>query len=152
MQRFVLGDGRAAAGFESELARQARVWDRLRGLEGQVVLRALDRTGSYLHLAFWRSPEDLFGALHTDAACARLDRLGRLAAIEPAQAVPVGLLGDGPTTDKAEHALLVRGTLAGPGPTSRRGSARWRASSCTTPGAKAACCCGTPSIPAPTSA
>ncbi|MFH8349832.1 hypothetical protein [Streptomyces sp. NPDC018045] len=111
VQRFTLGDERGAAEFESELARQVRAWGRLRSLESQVVLRSLDRSGSYLHLAFWRSPEHLFGAFPTDAVSARL---GRLAAVEAGQAVAAGLLGDVPGAAEAADALLVRVTLSGP--------------------------------------
>ncbi|MEU4203908.1 antibiotic biosynthesis monooxygenase [Streptomyces sp. NPDC026294] len=112
--RFVLGDERGAQEFEDELADQVSAWNLVTGLRNQVLLRSLDRPGAYLHLAFWQSPEHLFGAVHSDAACARLDRLGELAAVEPGQAVAVGHLGDGPAMAGAVHALLVRVTLSGP--------------------------------------
>ncbi|WP_030019042.1 antibiotic biosynthesis monooxygenase family protein [Streptomyces monomycini] len=112
--RFVLGDERGAQEFEDELARQVRAWNLAKGLANQVVLQSLDRPGGYVHLAFWQSSEHLFGAVHSDAVCARLDRLGELAAVEPGQAVAVGLLGDGPAVAGAAHALLVRVTLSGP--------------------------------------
>ncbi|WP_206506010.1 hypothetical protein [Streptomyces chrestomyceticus] len=111
---FVLGDERGAEEFEGELARQVQDWNLLKGIGSQVVLRSLDRPGAYLHLAFWQSPEHLFGVVRSDAACARLDGFGELAAVEPGQAVTVGLLGGGPALAGAAHALLVRVTPAGP--------------------------------------
>jgi heme-degrading monooxygenase HmoA len=85
-------------------------------MECQVVLRSLDRAGIYLHLSCWRSPSDLFGALHTDTAGVGFHELGRLAALEPGQAVPVGLMGAGLSLGEAAHVLLVRVTLSGSAP------------------------------------
>lgn len=113
MQRFVLGAERGAGDFEAELERFARAERAQKGLRGQLVLRSLDQPGSYLHLSCWNSPEQLYGAHHTDVVCARFHRLGRLADIEAGQAVIVGLMEAGPTVVQAAHALLVRVSLAG---------------------------------------
>jgi len=113
VQRFVLGDGHAAAELEGELDGLARLQGTQKGLDDQVVLRSLDHPGTYLHLSCWQSPEHLYGSHHTDAVSARFDRLGRLADIEPGQAVTVGLMEAGLALAEAAHALLVRVMLAG---------------------------------------
>ncbi|MET8974895.1 hypothetical protein ABZX85_04680 [Streptomyces sp. NPDC004539] len=111
--RFELSGGGTAAGLEEELARTARSQRGLRGLWGQMTLRSLDRPGRYLHLSCWRSFGALLGALHAGTFCAGLDRLDRLADVEPGQAVGVGLLGTALAVADTAHAILVEALLDG---------------------------------------
>jgi hypothetical protein len=116
VQEYVLGDEHGAADLEGELDRLVRSQRTQKGLDGQVVLRSLDQPGAYLHLSCWNSPEHLYGAHHTDDACARFHRLGRLADIAPGQAVTVGMMQARLPLCESRHALLVR--VSGTGPAS----------------------------------
>ncbi|MDX3380081.1 hypothetical protein DF268_02555 [Streptomyces sp. V2] len=108
----VSGEGTPES-LERELVRSARHQEGQQGMRGQVTLRSLDRPGSFLHVSCWRSFGTLLGAIHAGASCAELDRLGRLAEIEPGQAVGVGLLGTALTVADQAHAILIEARLDG---------------------------------------
>jgi len=111
--RLELRDEETVAGLERELVHTARLQRARWGTRGQLALRSLDRPGRYLHLSCWRSFGALLGALHAGPSCAGLDRLARLAEVEPGQAVGVGLLGTALPLDDTAHALLVEALLDG---------------------------------------
>jgi len=110
---FELNDEGARESFEGELELDARHQQHQTGSKGQVILRSLDRPRSYLYLSCWRSFGNLLSASHTGASNAHLDRLGRLADIEPGQAVGVGRMGARCILADAAHALLVEALLDG---------------------------------------
>ena len=113
LQWFELNDDAAREGFERELERSARHQQHQTGMRGQVTLRSLDRPGCYLHLSCWRSYGNFLSAIHTGAANAQLDRLGRLAGMEPGQAVGVGQMGARITLPNSAHAVMVEALLDG---------------------------------------
>ncbi|WP_416967602.1 hypothetical protein [Streptomyces sp. 4F14] len=113
LRRFEVSGEGTPESLERELARSSRCQEGRRGMRGQVTLRSLDRPGSYLHVSCWRSFGTLLGAIHAAPSCAELDRLTRLADVEPGQAVGVGLLGTAPTVADTAHAILVEALLDG---------------------------------------
>ncbi|MEU7166070.1 hypothetical protein AB0A70_15705 [Streptomyces morookaense] len=114
VQWFELRDGGNPTALEQELLRYDRLLGEQDGLQVQVTLRLPARPGTYLHLGFWRSPEQLSDACCADAHRAQLDRLGRLAGVEAGQAVGAGLLGAVPDLAGAGHVVLARALRSGP--------------------------------------
>ncbi|MEU6223712.1 hypothetical protein [Streptomyces sp. NPDC047042] len=110
---FELNDEGTRESFEQELELGARHQRHQTGSRGQVTLRSLDRPRTYLHLSCWRSYGNMLSAIHTGTYSAQLDRLGRLADIDPRQAVGVGRMGAHHIMADAAHAVLVEALLDG---------------------------------------